>query len=139
MDKQTFSVFLSGDVMTGRGVDQILTHPSNPEIFESYVKDATEYVRLAEHYNGPIPRSNPGSYIWGDALKELESRSPEDSSWQIMRFSGLLNSSIEQTSHLQGARPHPVSLVLQIDVLHLVLFPSVSYGLILEGLLHSVE
>jgi poly-gamma-glutamate synthesis protein (capsule biosynthesis protein) len=30
------TLFLCGDVMTGRGVDQILPHPSKPELHEPY-------------------------------------------------------------------------------------------------------
>lgn len=65
-------LFLSGDVMTGRGVDQVLPHPGDPVLYESYVKDARMYVHLAEDANGPIPRLADFSYIWGDALDELE-------------------------------------------------------------------
>lgn len=50
------TLFLCGDVMTGRGVDQILPHPVGPELRERYVNDARAYVRLAERANGPIPR-----------------------------------------------------------------------------------
>lgn len=39
-----FHIFLCGDVMSGRGIDQILTHPSEPQIYESYVNDARDYV-----------------------------------------------------------------------------------------------
>jgi poly-gamma-glutamate capsule biosynthesis protein CapA/YwtB (metallophosphatase superfamily) len=62
--------------MTGRGVDQILPHPSRYEVFEPYVQDAREYVRLAEARNGPIDRPVTPSYIWGDALEELKRVSP---------------------------------------------------------------
>ncbi|MDJ0592550.1 MAG: hypothetical protein QNJ72_21590 [Pleurocapsa sp. MO_226.B13] len=31
-------IFLGGDVMTGRGIDQILPHPSDPFIPEPYLK-----------------------------------------------------------------------------------------------------
>jgi poly-gamma-glutamate capsule biosynthesis protein CapA/YwtB (metallophosphatase superfamily) len=65
------TLFLCGDVMTGRGVDQILGCPSAPEIHESYVRDAREYVALAEQASGPIPRSVDPGYVWGDALAEL--------------------------------------------------------------------
>ncbi len=71
------SLFLCGDVMTGRGVDQILPHPSRPEIFEPYVKDAHEYVQLAEATNGPIARPVAFSYVWGDGLEELERVTPD--------------------------------------------------------------
>jgi poly-gamma-glutamate capsule biosynthesis protein CapA/YwtB (metallophosphatase superfamily) len=65
-------LFLCGDVMTGRGIDQVLPHPLNPILYEPFVGDAREYVALAEKANGPIPRPLSADYIWGDALPELE-------------------------------------------------------------------
>jgi poly-gamma-glutamate capsule biosynthesis protein CapA/YwtB (metallophosphatase superfamily) len=65
-------LFLCGDVMTGRGIDQALSHPVNPILYEPYVRDAREYVALAEKANGPIPHPLSVDYIWGDALHELE-------------------------------------------------------------------
>jgi poly-gamma-glutamate capsule biosynthesis protein CapA/YwtB (metallophosphatase superfamily) len=69
-------VCLWGDVMTGRGVDQILPHPSDPRIHEAFVRDARAYVRFAEEAHGPFPRPVEYSYIWGDALAELERAAP---------------------------------------------------------------
>ncbi len=69
-------IFLGGDAMLGRGIDQILVHPSSPEIYESYVKDARAYVAMAESSNGMIPKKAPDSYIWGDALLEWEKQKP---------------------------------------------------------------
>jgi len=71
------TIFLCGDVMTGRGIDQILHHPAGHELFEPYVRDAREYVHLAEARNGLIHRPVAPSYIWGDALEELERVSPD--------------------------------------------------------------
>ncbi len=71
------TLFLCGDVMTGRGVDQILAHPCPPGIQEPYVRDARDYVALAEEANGPIPRPVSPAYIWGDALQELERVAPD--------------------------------------------------------------
>ena len=65
-------LFLCGDVMTGRGIDQALSHPVKPILYEPHVRDAREYVALAEKANGPIPRPLSADYIWGDALCELE-------------------------------------------------------------------
>ncbi len=64
-------LFLCGDVMTGRGVDQILPHPGAPEIHEPFVKSALGYVDLAEAANGPIGRPVDFAYPWGEALTEL--------------------------------------------------------------------
>ncbi len=71
------TVFLCGDVMTGRGIDQALPHPSHPRIHEPAVKDAGQYVRLAEAANGPVPRPIGFSYIWGAALDELARVAPD--------------------------------------------------------------
>jgi poly-gamma-glutamate synthesis protein (capsule biosynthesis protein) len=65
-------LFLCGDVMTGRGIDQALPHPVNPVLYEPYVRDAREYVHLAEKAHGSIPRPLSFDYIWGDALEGLE-------------------------------------------------------------------
>ncbi|HEU4625219.1 MAG TPA: CapA family protein [Steroidobacteraceae bacterium] len=70
------TLFLCGDVMTGRGIDQILPHPGNPRLYEPYVRSAKEYVELAEQVSGPIDRPVGFAYVWGDALSELERRAP---------------------------------------------------------------
>lgn len=63
--------------MTGRGIDQVLPHASHPVLYEPYIKDAREYVHLAEQANGPIPKPVSYPYIWGDVLDELERGSPD--------------------------------------------------------------
>ncbi len=70
-------MFLCGDVMTGRGIDQILPHPSDPVIYESSIKSAKRYVELAEEASGPIPKPVDFAYIWGDALGEWEQVAPD--------------------------------------------------------------
>src|SRR5262249_21769991 len=65
-------MFLCGDVMTGRGIDQVLPHPGDPALYESYVRDAREYARLAELAHGPISRPVGFDYIWGDALVKMD-------------------------------------------------------------------
>jgi poly-gamma-glutamate synthesis protein (capsule biosynthesis protein) len=74
---ETVTLFLAGDVMTGRGVDQVLPNPADPQIYESYAKSAQDYVRLAERANGPIARPVSFNYIWGDALAELDRKRPD--------------------------------------------------------------
>ena len=59
------TVFACGDVMPGRGVDQILPHPGDPELREPYVRDARAYVDLAEEAHGPIPRPVSFGWPWG--------------------------------------------------------------------------
>lgn len=71
------SLFLCGDVMTGRGVDQILPQPGHPTLWEGYVRDARRYVELAEAAGGPIPRPVPAPWPWGDALAVLDKVRPD--------------------------------------------------------------
>ena len=63
--------------MCGRGIDQVLAQPCSPEIYERYLRSAEDYVRLAEQANGPIPRRNGPSYVWGAALGQLERMQPD--------------------------------------------------------------
>jgi poly-gamma-glutamate synthesis protein (capsule biosynthesis protein) len=66
------TLFLCGDVMTGRGIDQVLPHPSDPRLYEPHVTSALRYVELAERAYGPIPKPVDFAYVWADALVELE-------------------------------------------------------------------
>ncbi|HET6876651.1 MAG TPA: CapA family protein [Jatrophihabitans sp.] len=74
---ETVTLLLTGDVMLGRGVDQILRHPSDPALAETYVRDARRYVELAERRNGPIPRPVDESWLWGDAVDVLTELAPD--------------------------------------------------------------
>lgn len=64
-------LFLCGDVMTGRGVDQILRHPGEPTLHEPYMDSALGYVELVERVSGPVARRVDDAYVWGEALAEL--------------------------------------------------------------------
>jgi poly-gamma-glutamate capsule biosynthesis protein CapA/YwtB (metallophosphatase superfamily) len=88
-------LLLCGDVMTGRGIDQILPHPGNPLLHERYVSSAADYVRLAERVSSPIGRPVPFGYIWGDLLGELDRRAPD------LRIANL------ETSVTAGGEPEP--------------------------------
>jgi poly-gamma-glutamate capsule biosynthesis protein CapA/YwtB (metallophosphatase superfamily) len=76
-ERQTIRVFLCGDVMIGRGVDQIMAHPSDARLHEPLITSATDYVYLAEAANGGIPRHVSESYIWGDAIDVWAKRQPD--------------------------------------------------------------
>jgi poly-gamma-glutamate capsule biosynthesis protein CapA/YwtB (metallophosphatase superfamily) len=66
------ALFLCGDVMLGRGVDQILPHAGNPRLYERMVHDARSYVDLALRANGPIPQPVDWSWPWGDAIDVIK-------------------------------------------------------------------
>ncbi|MEU4482931.1 CapA family protein [Micromonospora sp. NPDC023966] len=71
------TLFLAGDVMTGRGVDQILPHPGSPALREELVTDARRYVALAESAADSVPRPAPPEWPWGDALRLLDAERPD--------------------------------------------------------------
>jgi len=70
-------IFLCGDVMLGRGIDQALPQPCSPVLHEAYMDSATGYLRLAEEANGPIPLPVDLAYVWGTALEELKRAEPD--------------------------------------------------------------
>lgn len=102
------TIFMCGDVMTGRGIDQVLPRPCNPVIYESYVRDARRYVELAEKANGPIQQPVSFSYIWGDVLEELERAAPD------VRIINLETSVTESADYWKGKginyRMHPENI-----------------------------
>lgn len=70
-------LLLAGDVMTGRAIDQVLRHPGDPTLHEDYVRDARDYVRLAEAVHGPIAAPMPAAALWGDALAAMDRAAPD--------------------------------------------------------------
>jgi poly-gamma-glutamate synthesis protein (capsule biosynthesis protein) len=133
------TLFMCGDVMTGRGVDQILPHPSGSQIFEPCVQDAREYVALAESRHGPISRSVTGSYIWGDALAELASVAPD------VRIVNLETSLTASDDYWRGKginyRMHPENIACltaaRLDVCSLANNHVLDYGY--PGLVETLE
>ncbi len=77
MGDEVVTLFLAGDVMLGRGVDQILPSPGDPTLHEDHMRDARGYVELAERVNGPIPRPVTPDWPWGEALAVLDEAAPQ--------------------------------------------------------------
>lgn len=75
--RPSLRIVLCGDVMTGRGIDQVLVSPCHPRLHESCVRSALDYVELAEAAHGAIPRGAAPAYVWGAALDELERSRPD--------------------------------------------------------------
>lgn len=76
-DDGSLRLFLAGDVMLGRGIDRILPHPGDPRIYESHMRSAEDYVRIAETAHGAIPRAAGYAYVWGDAAAALDRLAPD--------------------------------------------------------------
>lgn len=74
--QEHITLWLAGDVMTGRGIDQVMDHPCSPELYEAWVRDAREYVAFAEKINGRLPHPVSAEHIWGEALAEIDKHQP---------------------------------------------------------------
>lgn len=92
------TLFLAGDVMVGRGVDQALPHPGDPRLYEPAVRSARRYLELAEQAHGPIPHPVDFAYVWGDALAALREANP------AARLVNL------ETSITRSLRPEPKTI-----------------------------
>jgi poly-gamma-glutamate synthesis protein (capsule biosynthesis protein) len=69
-------VVLVGDVMIGRGIDQVMQRSVDPRLFERHAASAEQYVELAVRANGPIARPVAPDYVWGVALDEIDAFGP---------------------------------------------------------------
>jgi poly-gamma-glutamate synthesis protein (capsule biosynthesis protein) len=69
-------LFLCGDVMIGRGIDQVMARSVDPRLFERHASSAERYVELAERANGPMGRPVTPDHVWGVALEEIDAFDP---------------------------------------------------------------
>jgi len=100
---------LCGDVMLGRGVDQILPNPGDPELREGpALRDARDYVELAEAVNGPIPRPVGFPWPWGDALRLLDEAAPD--AWVLNLETSVTRSDWFAPDKAVRYRMHPANL-----------------------------
>ena len=129
LSNDAVTLFLCGDVMTGRGVDQILTCPSAPDLHEPCARDARDYVTLAEQTSGPIPRAVGPGYIWGDALDELDAVAPHA---RIVNLETSITHRAEYEHKGINYRMHPANVacltVARIDVCTLANNHILDYG-----------
>ena len=138
-DSNLMTLFLCGDVMTGRGIDQVLPFAGDPALYESYMKSAKGYVELAESVNGSIPKPVDFSYIWGDALEVLEKIKPD------LRIINLETSVTKSNDYWKGKPVHyrihpdniPCLTAAKIDICALANNHVLDWGY--EGLTETLE
>lgn len=109
MGRGEVTLLLSGDVMTGRGIDQVLPHSCAPHLYERVVTSALEYVALAEHVNGPIPRPVGYDYVWGAALDVLARVRPDA---RIVNLETSVTTSEDAFPKRINYRMHPANIAL---------------------------
>lgn len=136
--REQLTLFLCGDVMTGRGIDQVLAHSCAPHLYEPVLKSALEYVELAERKHGPIPRRVDPSSIWGEALPVLEDRRPD---LRIINLETSVTTSEDALPKGINYRMHPANVDLfstaRIDCCMLANNHVLDWGE--AGLLQTVE
>jgi len=71
------TLFLCSDVMTGRGIDQVLPDSLDPRLHEPHVRSARRYLELARRAGAEIPDHVPPEWVWGEALEELRRAAPD--------------------------------------------------------------
>ena len=111
MASDALTLFLCGDVMLGRGIDQILPHPGDRALHEPYVRSATTYVALAEAISGPIPESVAFDYVWGDALDALRRADP---AVRIINLETSITDSAEFAPKGINYKMHPANIPVLI-------------------------
>lgn len=99
------TILLTGDVMLGRGIDQILGQSNTPELYEPFACSALTYVALAEARSGPIPSPVPCHYVWGDALAEFRA-----SDLRIVNLETALTCAAQPAPKGINYRCHPGSI-----------------------------
>jgi poly-gamma-glutamate synthesis protein (capsule biosynthesis protein) len=133
---QSLTLFLCGDVMTGRGIDQILPHPNDPVIYESYLKNAKDYVKLAERANGPIEQAVDFAYIWGYAIGSMK-----EADARIVNLETSITSSEDYLNKGINYRMHPKNIscldIANIDCCVLANNHVLDWGQ--KGLLETLE
>lgn len=132
------TLFLAGDVMLGRGVDQIFSRSCRPRLHERFVSSALTYVELAERAYGPIPRPVDHAYPWGDALEELVRIDPDA---RIVNLETSITTSEEHEPKGINYRMHPANVpclsVANVDCAVLANNHVLDWGE--EGLVETLE
>lgn len=109
MHTTSVTLFVCGDVMSGRGIDQVLPHPGDPALHEPYMRSASGYVELAERANGPIGRRLDYATLWGDALAEWQRTRP---ALRIINLETAVTTSSHAWQKEINYRMHPANLPL---------------------------
>ena len=92
-----FKLFLCGDVMTARGIDQILPNPGEPHPLDDGVS-GRDVMAYTERSSGPIPRPASFDYVWGEALDIWEEENP------LLRIANL-ETAITAAGHPDPLKP----------------------------------
>ena len=77
MEAPTLKLVLGGDLMLGRGIDQLMPHHCEPALREAVLRDARDYVQLAERRHGPMARPFRPETPWGTSLAWMRRFNPE--------------------------------------------------------------
>lgn len=137
-EMDTLTLFLCGDVMTGRGIDQCLPFPIKPVLHEPWIRDARRYVELAEKRSGRIGRHLAFHEVWGVALEILERVQPK---FRLINLETAVTSSEDfwlgkEVHYRMNPRNLPVLQALKVNCCSLANNHSLDWGV--KGLLQTL-
>jgi poly-gamma-glutamate capsule biosynthesis protein CapA/YwtB (metallophosphatase superfamily) len=133
-----FILFLCGDVMLGRGIDQIFKYKSDPTLYESFMKNAKDYVPKEM-----MLYTTPGNYVsydyvWKDLLLEPLFY---QSNLKIINLETSITTSLDHQDKPVLYKMHPKNVpaisVANIDYCHMANNHVMDWGL--EGLLQTID
>lgn len=101
------SIAFGGDVMLGRGIDQVFARHNDPALYEGYVRSARDYVALAARANGEFGYPVSARYVWGDALDALANDPPD---LRIVNLETAVTVADEPAPKGINYRMHPANL-----------------------------
>lgn len=106
-------LFLAGDVMLGRGIDQILKYKNNPMIYESFVKDARYYIPNTMKKFSEQGKYVDQFYVWGDLLNNSLFKK---SKLKIINLETSITTSEDKQNKAVLYRMHPNNINVIKDV-----------------------
>lgn len=97
-------LFLGGDVMTGRAIDQLFAVHNPDDFGKPGHWPARRYEAWSEGLHGPAARPQPPAYIWGDALDYLAQMQPD---FSMVNLETAITTSGEWEAKGFNYRMHP--------------------------------
>jgi poly-gamma-glutamate synthesis protein (capsule biosynthesis protein) len=77
VEAPTLKLVLGGDLMLGRGIDQLMPRHCDPALHEAMVRDARHYVQLTERRHGAVPAPFSPATAWGASMGWMQRFNPE--------------------------------------------------------------
>ena len=133
MHRLMLRLFVCGDVMLGRGIDQLFKLHCDPQLYESFVKDARYYIPPNME-----DKSYTKSYVWGELLSDPLFKQADA---RIINLETSITTSADHQDKAVLYKMHPANIeiltVAHINYCHLANNHVGDWGL--SGLLETIQ